>query len=470
MAEQNEDIIDIAPEIIVPVPLSEQIQQKETISNKNITASRFSGGSIYGGSKNTVFRFEQDQGIWLGNADFNEAPFSVDMSGTMLASDWKTASTGKRIELSGANANIEGYNAANDLEWRLGGINSDLAIFTFADRHSIDINCGFALTTADGLIDVHISHVDATATMFNLQHAGIGYIIDAQVDSHASRTKATARFDAVSGQGANINLHPIINSPQTPDEGDLYADNDHKIYYWNDSSWIDLTADTQPYPTEMLMGAGEATENQDYWNFNLPLLISTDVPTGNFWTLDNVNIGNTGMSCIGFGCAIDLAGSLMTTNPIFLIGQNDYINFGSGKNIIVEWGGIYGFPLVGHGEQGGFGLASSDAAFQDYDDQTDDAVCFTMEQTNLYAHTANAGAGHTETLITGITLTNINTFRIEFDGGTNAKFYINGVLKATHTTNLPDSEDVKFGYGATGNSNDYFNHSTLIVPYVSIEK
>ena len=37
----------------------------------------------------------------------------------------------------------------------------------------------------------------------------------------------------------------------------------------------------------------------------------------------------------------------------------------------------------------------------------------------------------------GLTLTNWNTYRIVFIAGTSVKFYINDVLKATHTTNIP---------------------------------
>jgi len=46
---------------------------------------------------------------------------------------------------------------------------------------------------------------------------------------------------------------------------------------------------------------------------------------------------------------------------------------------------------------------------------------------NLYAKTSNGsgGANHTETQITGITLTNVNYYRIEFIPSTSATFYVN---------------------------------------------
>ena len=55
----------------------------------------------------------------------------------------------------------------------------------------------------------------------------------------------------------------------------------------------------------------------------------------------------------------------------------------------------------------------------------------------LYASHHN-GSTETTTEISGITITNYNVYRAFFDN-TNSQilFYVNGVLKATHTTNLP---------------------------------
>ena len=61
----------------------------------------------------------------------------------------------------------------------------------------------------------------------------------------------------------------------------------------------------------------------------------------------------------------------------------------------------------------------------------------------------------------GLTLTNWNTYRIVFIAGTSVKFYINDVLKATHTTNIPSgTTQPTLVMGATsgssgGNASDY---------------
>jgi len=51
-----------------------------------IEGGRFVGGQIEIGSGNNVFK-ASSQGIWAGHADFNSAPFRVDMTGHMVATD-----------------------------------------------------------------------------------------------------------------------------------------------------------------------------------------------------------------------------------------------------------------------------------------------------------------------------------------------------------------------------------------------
>lgn len=66
----------------------------------------------------------------------------------------------------------------------------------------------------------------------------------------------------------------------------------------------------------------------------------------------------------------------------------------------------------------------------------------------LYA-TSSVGAAITNTDISaGITITNWNNYRIEYDIGTDIKFYVNGTLKATINTNLPTANSaVLLGFG-----------------------
>ena len=75
-------------------------------------------------------------------------------------------------------------------------------------------------------------------------------------------------------------------------------------------------------------------------------------------------------------------------------------------------------------------------------DPEDQNVGFKVSNGTLYAlHSKSNGSTKTEytTGITGITLTAVNIYRVEFDVGVEIRFYVNDVLKATHNTNLPSS-------------------------------
>ena len=65
---------------------------------------------------------------------------------------------------------------------------------------------------------------------------------------------------------------------------------------------------------------------------------------------------------------------------------------------------------------------------------------FKIVNGTLYAcHQKDANEYTTE--ITGITITDRHIYRAEYTSATSIKFYIDGVLKATHTTNLPENAD-----------------------------
>lgn len=104
---------------------------------------------------------------------------------------------------------------------------------------------------------------------------------------------------------------------------------------------------------------------------------------------------------------------------------------------------------LGVATYGGFGF--EDAITTANNVETDNAISvrFVCNNATMFAVTAT-GAANTNTNISAfLTLTDWNIFEIIFNPGTNAKFYINGVLAATHTTNLPTGSLSGFGYGTT---------------------
>lgn len=66
----------------------------------------------------------------------------------------------------------------------------------------------------------------------------------------------------------------------------------------------------------------------------------------------------------------------------------------------------------------------------------------------LTSESDNGSGTKQSTTITGVTLTSSNTYRIEYDG-TSLLFYLNGTLKATHSTKVPNAVGQVFWYFAT---------------------
>jgi hypothetical protein len=78
---------------------------------------------------------------------------------------------------------------------------------------------------------------------------------------------------------------------------------------------------------------------------------------------------------------------------------------------------------------------------------TDRHYGFMVEDGTLYASNGNNTTQTRTDISSGITLTSWNTYTAIFTTGVNCKFYVNGTLKATHTTNLPTTGITRFQIG-----------------------
>lgn len=84
-------------------------------------------------------------------------------------------------------------------------------------------------------------------------------------------------------------------------------------------------------------------------------------------------------------------------------------------------------------------------------DVTNGEVRFVLNGSTMYAQNANGSSATSVDVSSGFTFTNWNTFEIVFVPGVSAKFYINGTLVATNTTNLPTSGTLLLAYGVNAN-------------------
>jgi len=66
---------------IIPQYLSDLFGMVKFVDRPILDYPYIRGGKIMIGRENKVFKFEEDKGIWLGNANFDDAPFRINMEG-----------------------------------------------------------------------------------------------------------------------------------------------------------------------------------------------------------------------------------------------------------------------------------------------------------------------------------------------------------------------------------------------------
>lgn len=159
------------------------------------------------------------------------------------------------------------------------------------------------------------------------------------------------------------------------------------------------------------------------------------------WTVVNYlslasNAGVEGFTFPGTGIiATKLPGSSTTT-----------LNFSDNKIVRLKFRAI----ISDDSSIRGFGLVTSNADVYSAITGTNNTIRFVVSATNtLYA--VNANGTNTNTEISAVDTAVWNTYEIIWTPGTDVKFYVNGVLRATHTTNLPtaSSPAVNFTIGAS---------------------
>lgn len=195
---------------------------------------------------------------------------------------------------------------------------------------------------------------------------------------------------------------------------------------------------------EYFSGTGSKL-NKSYYNYQFPYYKPTVIDDV-LWNLSNIS-GIKYQGNYAFNISPTSGTSHMYMYANIIDKSFATLNFG-GKNLIIEFSGIISGTTGSHTY---FGLFT--AVGLNYNNAAYDAATFSIDSTsgNLYAHTSAGGGGadHLETLINGVTVTNSNLYRIEYIVGTSIKFYINGTLVATHTTNLPNKNPILVGWNST---------------------
>lgn len=217
---------------------------------------------------------------------------------------------------------------------------------------------------------------------------------------------------------------------------------------------------------ELSLGVGSS--GKAYRNYMIPVILggATSGLSAADWVLVSIGGNSDNISAYRFNYGTSSANAGQAAlGAIVHNGLGTQLTFAGAKKIITSWN----ITLNSAGTNDvKFGLMEAGNYLQ-YNTASKKEVCFSVKSDGtLWAHTSGGGGGtnHTETQITGITLTNNNLYRIEWNPGTSALFYVNGVLKATITTNLPTSGNIYIGKGNYDVTN-YVN--AFSAPFVAVQ-
>lgn len=164
------------------------------------------------------------------------------IGGTITGGTIQTAASGtRRFVMS------DHYGATQFSYFRMLGVNDNM-LLSIDDQYSsgyINIypenRTGLFIQGSGGdQVYLNYDNVDGPDRNITAYNRGIGNAAAFLVVSNVNRESATVRIGAISGQGANIQLDPIANAPQSPTEGDIFAKTDHHIYYYNGTVWKQL--------------------------------------------------------------------------------------------------------------------------------------------------------------------------------------------------------------------------------------
>ena len=208
--------------------------------------------------------------------------------------------------------------------------------------------------------------------------------------------------------------------------------------------------------TQQIIGALDNSVVKTYFNVQLLFILWTGSTNDNLVTdVDNWSTGDiTKFLPTKGGAMADAistgAAHLFLETP-FLVSGSTYLLYNKTNIIIMDWWAK--LPSSSTGDIN-MGFGSELVSFQGvWNDTTGNgaAVKFAQKSTGeLMAVIAEEGVGVSSSDISsGLTLTNWNNYRIELDLGNEAKFYVNGTLKATLSgANLEtDALNVCIGFG-----------------------
>jgi hypothetical protein len=200
---------------------------------------------------------------------------------------------------------------------------------------------------------------------------------------------------------------------------------------------------------QFFAGPASPTFVKTYHNFTIPMLGTSAAPITGTWTLSSsdVNIDSGGLVISGAGADRTYVDGNRLCSPLL---GGSALQFSASKIFVMDYFAV----LPDSSVDTMVGLCDSSAGLTiTYNQTAQEAIAFTTNNANLYAHVCD-GSTATTTQVTGVTITGTHNYRIVADlANDTAYFYVDGVLRQTISTNFPTAAanvDPIIGRSATG--------------------
>lgn len=343
----------------------------------------------------------------------------------------------------------------------------------------------FVITSADTTASSAITKTSTVAAPAgtDISGAGAGAYMDCDAGSTAAVTNKvldpTADTGKVPALNANGNvdtdlLQEVIPTGGYTAKGEIIAataaDTPGLLTVGSDGQMLvadsgEATGLNWSTPTTDFIGIGSSASKtylqyvvNDFSNTDIWTLAAAGTPTRTYYP-GGVTVSGTGTNG---------AYTWVTANGISFLDASGPMQWNdTWTTIVCEFTAVYNATAITDGNFGmGFMVGASAAG--NFTSATNKVAFGVDSSGDLYARCGTNATTTTEQ-ITGITLTDRNVFRIEYERAVEARFYVNGTLESTLNTNMPTSAtDVDFGFGIneqTGTAAMSFGFATIGIEF-----
>ena len=263
----------------------------------------------------------------------------------------------------------------------------------------------------------------------------------------------------------------LAGTSGTPSSTNKYVTNDDVADDGTASKIVRLDANQQANINQTPTADGHAASKAYVDSFSIPNnVIGESVDGLNFTYQVNFDTESWAETDINFTPIYGNAGANLNSTTATWQAVTGIVPTNSSSDDNMQWDDLKDMTLqfraqAKNGLTGDRKAGFSNSPSTNYNDSDGNGeICFSIDGSTLYAKTADAASETLTDISSGITLTDSHLYKIVYTAGTDAKFYVDGTLKATHTTNLPGAiaSNANLGFGGSANTEDWRIHNVVI--------